>query len=242
MARPGRRPLRAELPRQASGLVQEPHAHALIARVLPHFPASPRPLVAAPAAVVLCSLAGGQRHEAPCDQRSLLPALARAGDSMGRWRRQVIGISSRRLRARCPRQLFPRTCPIRCSSKACPRERVTPSGDTYTVQSGDSLYAIAEKLGTTVDELTSLNGLTSNDLSVGQVLRIPGSASHEQGSPTPKGSRSDANANSEATEATETRRRRPRTRRQRQARRMRARRSTRYRTATMRTTSLFASV
>ena len=49
------------------------------------------------------------------------------------------------------------------------------SGSTYVVQSGDSLYAIAAKLGTTVDELISLNNLKSNDLSVGQVLKVPAS-------------------------------------------------------------------
>jgi len=45
--------------------------------------------------------------------------------------------------------------------------------NTYTVQSGDSLYSIARKLGTTVGELKSLNNLTSNNLSIGQILKIP---------------------------------------------------------------------
>lgn len=45
--------------------------------------------------------------------------------------------------------------------------------NTYVVQSGDSLYSIARKLGTTVGELKSLNNLTSNTLSVGQILKIP---------------------------------------------------------------------
>jgi LysM repeat protein len=63
---------------------------------------------------------------------------------------------------------------------------VAPSGDTYTVESGDSLYAIAEKLGTTVDELITLNGLTSNDLSVGQVLRVPGRQAPVGATPTPE--------------------------------------------------------
>ncbi len=44
---------------------------------------------------------------------------------------------------------------------------------TYIVQRGDSLYSIAQKLGTTVDKLKKENNLTSNLLSVGQVLRIP---------------------------------------------------------------------
>ena len=45
--------------------------------------------------------------------------------------------------------------------------------DTYKVVSGDTLYGIANKLDTTVDELKKINGLTSNVLSIGQVLKIP---------------------------------------------------------------------
>lgn len=50
-----------------------------------------------------------------------------------------------------------------------------PSGDylIYRVQSGDNLYAIARKYNTTVNELMSINNLSSNLLSLGQEIRVP---------------------------------------------------------------------
>ena len=45
--------------------------------------------------------------------------------------------------------------------------------NTYVVQKGDTLYSIANKLGTTVSELKKENNLTSNTLQIGEVLRIP---------------------------------------------------------------------
>ncbi len=44
---------------------------------------------------------------------------------------------------------------------------------TYTVRSGDTLWLLANRYGTTVDAIKRMNGLTSDNLSVGQVLRIP---------------------------------------------------------------------
>ena len=43
----------------------------------------------------------------------------------------------------------------------------------YTVEKGDSLYSIARKYNTTVNDIINLNYLKSNNLSVGQVIRIP---------------------------------------------------------------------
>ena len=48
-----------------------------------------------------------------------------------------------------------------------------PQSNTYTVKSGDSLYAIARNFNTTVDDIKKLNNLTSNNLSLGQKLLIP---------------------------------------------------------------------
>lgn len=49
------------------------------------------------------------------------------------------------------------------------------NGDTYTVQAGDSLWAIAEKVygsGAYYTKLMTLNGLTNSNIMVGQVLKI----------------------------------------------------------------------
>ncbi|MDE6419321.1 MAG: LysM peptidoglycan-binding domain-containing protein [Lachnospiraceae bacterium] len=50
----------------------------------------------------------------------------------------------------------------------------TDAGFTeYVVRSGDTLWRLAQRFNTTVDAIKSLNGLTGDNLSIGQVLRIP---------------------------------------------------------------------
>jgi len=50
----------------------------------------------------------------------------------------------------------------------------TPSYRTYTIKSGDTLYAIAIKYGTTVAAIATINNIANpNQISVGQVLKIP---------------------------------------------------------------------
>ena len=43
----------------------------------------------------------------------------------------------------------------------------------YTIQNGDTLYSIAKKYNTTVQEIIDLNYLKNNNLSIGQIIRIP---------------------------------------------------------------------
>ncbi len=54
---------------------------------------------------------------------------------------------------------------------------IPPSPDTgvieYVVRSGDTLWLLAQRYNTTVDAIKNLNGLSSNDLSIGQILKIP---------------------------------------------------------------------
>ena len=56
----------------------------------------------------------------------------------------------------------------------CFGEDYTPpsSSITYVVKKGDSLYSIAKKYNTSVDNIKRKNNLTSNSLSIGQVLKI----------------------------------------------------------------------
>ena len=60
-----------------------------------------------------------------------------------------------------------------------PGSTVTEVSDSYIVKSGDSLYSIAAKNNTTVNEINKLNNLTSNTLSIGQKLILPSTSTKE---------------------------------------------------------------
>ncbi|KKQ74625.1 MAG: LysM domain protein [Berkelbacteria bacterium GW2011_GWB1_38_5] len=53
-------------------------------------------------------------------------------------------------------------------------ERPSHPTDTYTIQQGETLFAIAQKNGTTLTDLSAANGITDKDkVQAGQVLIIP---------------------------------------------------------------------
>ncbi len=60
-----------------------------------------------------------------------------------------------------------------------PKKEAETSTNEYIVKKGDTLYAIANKYSTTVDNLKSINNLTTDSLSIGQVLKVPSSASND---------------------------------------------------------------
>jgi len=54
-----------------------------------------------------------------------------------------------------------------------PSAGATTPSFTHTVQSGDTLWQLAQRFGTTVDAIKALNNLTSDALMIGQTLQIP---------------------------------------------------------------------
>ena len=58
------------------------------------------------------------------------------------------------------------------------KEPTTSAGINYIVVKGDNLYTIANKYGVSVNDIKSLNNLSSNTLQIGQILKIPGTESY----------------------------------------------------------------
>ena len=62
---------------------------------------------------------------------------------------------------------------VNMAEEIASKETTTTSGNSYTVVSGDNLYAISRKTGTSIQELLSLNGLNLNSIiHPGQVLAL----------------------------------------------------------------------
>ena len=62
---------------------------------------------------------------------------------------------------------------VNMAEEIASQQTTTSNGDGYTVVSGDSLYAIARKTGTSIQDLLSLNGLNLNSIiHPGQVLAL----------------------------------------------------------------------
>lgn len=63
------------------------------------------------------------------------------------------------------------------ASKPTPKPTPSvPSGNTYKVKAGDTLWSISRSYNMTVSKLKSLNGLSSNLVRVGQTLKVTGSS------------------------------------------------------------------
>lgn len=60
-----------------------------------------------------------------------------------------------------------------CEFTGCPYSPPYSDDSIYVVQSGDTLWSIANRFNTTVADLMKINNLQSQSLSVGQILKIP---------------------------------------------------------------------
>ena len=66
--------------------------------------------------------------------------------------------------------------PERVEAAPVTQVEVPDGADTYTVQRGDSLSVIAQRFGTTVQDLRAVNNLTGDTIRIGQELVLPESA------------------------------------------------------------------
>jgi len=74
-----------------------------------------------------------------------------------------------------PMQATPAEGPVTSTSApvAAPADTTAERPATYTVVSGDTLWAISHKFDCSIRQLKKLNHLTKNNLKPGQVLKIP---------------------------------------------------------------------
>jgi len=70
-----------------------------------------------------------------------------------------------------PQQQQQQQQPVQQQQQPSSTQNNAPTQD-YKVSAGETLYSIAKRFGTTVDDLTSLNGLTSTTLTPGQIIKV----------------------------------------------------------------------
>ncbi len=58
-----------------------------------------------------------------------------------------------------------------------PGKEAQATGDEYVVKKGDTLYSIAKKYNTSVDNLKSINNITTDSLAIGQIIKLPSTSS-----------------------------------------------------------------
>jgi hypothetical protein len=69
--------------------------------------------------------------------------------------------------------IFPRAYDAYVERLVARQTTVVAEADSYTVRRGDSLWAIAQRLGTTVESLRTANELADSQIFAGQVLEVP---------------------------------------------------------------------
>lgn len=58
-----------------------------------------------------------------------------------------------------------------------PGKEAQATSDEYVVKKGDTLYSIARKYNTSVDNLKSINNITTDSLAIGQIIKLPSTSS-----------------------------------------------------------------
>ncbi|RFZ91049.1 LysM peptidoglycan-binding domain-containing protein [Mucilaginibacter conchicola] len=79
-----------------------------------------------------------------------------------------------------PVQQQPQPAPVQQQPTQQAAQQAAANQQQYKVSAHETLYSIAKRFNTTVDAITSLNKLTSNNLSAGQILLIPNGAQPAQ--------------------------------------------------------------
>lgn len=132
------------------------------------------------------SLAGCNRERPPTTNDKGTPAPGR-GTVAAPVGSATLPPTETGARAPQPTPAAPSSEPEQSSPAPAPTTSAPASGEdfNYTVVAGDNLAAIAARFGTTVNAIARLNSLANpNSLTLGQVLKIPGSDSQATGSTT----------------------------------------------------------